>query len=118
MCFFFQDHCYCCTEFETGLPFYFLISLCLCLYLCRLAIGHPVAVFQSEYRVGEESENEVNWVKPEFLIYGSIQDQCVQVGDLAVVITEECAVTKLPSLPSLNWVFTAKVSQNRAKKLI
>lgn len=30
-----------------------------------------------------------NWVKPEFLIHRSIQDLCVQVGDLTVVITEE-----------------------------
>lgn len=30
-----------------------------------------------------------NWVKPEFLIHRSIQDQCAQVGDLTVVITEQ-----------------------------
>lgn len=40
-----------------------------------------------------------NWVRPEFLIHRSIRDQCVQVGDLTEVITEEQVA--LPHRPPL-----------------
>lgn len=51
------------------------------------ASGHPVAVLQSGYWPSVESENGEPWLKHQFLIHRSIRDQCVQVGDLAVVIT-------------------------------
>lgn len=57
-----------------------------------------------------------NRVKPEFLIHRSIQDQCVQVGDLTVVITEEqvrlpycsCLGTLIGCLPFQRMALTAE----------
>lgn len=55
-----------------------------------------------------------SWVKAEFLIHRSIQDQCVQVGDLTMVITEEQVL--LPYCSPL-WALIS-VSENTAENWI